>query len=429
MLFILLYQSLFFFIYPFFFLYFSAVLLLKGEKRRWSQLLLGLVGEKRKKIGGKCIWIHGVSGGEITLIKELIEIAPSQQLFHITTSNATGYQLLEKAYCHSPRISYSYHPLDLFFVIIPGLRAIKPQKFIVIEHDQWPLLLYTLKKFGVPRYLINIEFKPRDLKRYRQFPFVLKHLFNFTAFTYQNPRAKHLAASLGLEQIAPSLFAQNLKFLSIFQKFHPGGLAPRKSQKFFVGTKKRKLITLGSTHPPEEAELVPLLLPSPLERSKRQLCIIPRDPGRAPALMKYFSQKENVKRPYRCAYLSHLEQKNDPTVDLYIANTMGLSLDIYAGSDLVLIGDSFRPSQGGHNFLEPLVFGTPCIYGENLKIFPDIVSLFEKENLTHRAAYQVLPDLVAQLLIQSPSKKMIREKTRLILENNLPPTSALSKLF
>lgn len=436
MFFILFYQILFFIAYPFIFLYFSLFLLPKGEITRWRHLLLGLTGKIKKNTKGKCIWIHGVSGGEIKLVKELLEIAPSNQFFHLTTSNITGYQVLGKAYSHSSTISYSYHPLDFFFVIYPWIRAINPRKLIVVEHDQWPCSLYLLKKIGVTRYLVNIEFKPQDLKRYRRFPFILKYVFNYTAFTYQNVHAQDLAKTLCLNQIGHSLFAQNLKFLNLFQH-HLKRKNPSKHKIPFDKLKNKKLITLGSTHFPEEEQLLPHMTSSQADWSNRQLCIIPRDPKRASTLMKNFSRKFINKEKgelVNCAYLNSLHKKNNPEVHIYIVNTMGLSLDIYAVSDLVLIGDSFRVSQGGHNFLEPLIFGTPCIYGDNLKVFSDIAALCEEEKLTYRAVYEELPILMNKLLADSrhdEKKKKVerREKIRQIIKQNKPPKDIVLQLF
>ena len=424
MFFIFTYQLIFTCLYPFLIIFFTAKLLIKGDVTRWRQLLFGKL---EGNASPKDIWIHGVSGGEITLIKALLKIAPNKHTFHLTTSNGSGYQLLEKEYIHSQTVSYSYHPLDIFFIIIPWLKKIKPKTLIVIEHDQWPCLLYYLNNGKIPRYLINIEFKPRDLKRYKWFPFPLKYLFNFSAFTYQNAAAQEEGVKLGLDNIASSLFNQNLKFLMMAQSTNrrPATGSRKKKKTGFTANKKRALITLGSTHCPEEKNIVPKLFFFQNNRIQRQLCIIPRDPTRAPALMRAFNNQ------YNCAYLSSLAVENDPAVDIYIVDTMGLSLSLYAISALVIIGDSFRPTQGGHNFLEPLYSGTPCVYGQHLKIFSDITPQFEKMKLTYRCTYQDLAIIAHDLL--SPRhvtlRKYRRHMSRRLIRQCLPPKEAILKLF
>ena len=400
-------------LYPFLIVFLILKQPIQKDKKKIKQILFGKIITTPKDI-----WIHGVSGGEVILIKELLKSAPQSLSFHLTTSSLTGYQLLEKEYSRSKHISYSYHPLDLFFIIQPWFNKIKAKKLIVIEHDQWPFILFYLKKKNIPSYLVNIDFKPRDLKRYQQFSFLLKYLFNFDFFSYQNQEARQIGASLKLDKIAPSLFEQNLKLLMTARFMKNTHLSLTQQTH-----RKRKWITLGSSHAPEEELLVPQLLSNEQDLADRQLFVIPRHPNRSTELMHLFSKK------YKCAYLNNLSDIRFEA-DIYLVNKMGLSLNIYQLSDLVLIGDSFRPTQGGHNFLEPLYFGKPCIYGQYLRTFSDLSVSFEKEKITYRCEVKNLAPLVKQLLTSKNSKReRKRVKAYQIIKQHLPSQKKISDLF
>ena len=65
--------------------------------------------------------------------------------------------------------------------------------------------------------------------------------------------------------------------------------------------------------------------------------------------------------------------------DVFILDTIGQLLFFYAVSDIVFIGGSLI-KKGGHNILEPALFGRPILFGPHMFNFRDMSELFIKRS-------------------------------------------------
>ena len=70
--------------------------------------------------------------------------------------------------------------------------------------------------------------------------------------------------------------------------------------------------------------------------------------------------------------------------NVIIVAEMGRLLDMYAISDIAIVGGTYKPF-GGHNPLEPAAFARPVFFGPHMEDFADIVT----EMLAEEAACQV----------------------------------------
>jgi 3-deoxy-D-manno-octulosonic-acid transferase len=107
---------------------------------------------------GKAIWLHGVSAGEVRLIKPLIaelkRRLPGAQYF-ATTITPAGRRVLDQ-FAAEESLVVSYFPLtDLPWVVARFVKAVRPRVFISTEAEAWPNLNYALKRRGVKRLLVN----------------------------------------------------------------------------------------------------------------------------------------------------------------------------------------------------------------------------------------------------------------------------------
>ena len=358
------------------------------------------------------LWIHAVSGGEVMLAKTILNLISQVNIrVHITTQNSTGYSLLRKYYLNKHQVQFSYHPYDLPCLVNRFLNGLSPRRLFVVEHDLWPNMLAGCRKKGIRVILLNADFKPRDISRYRRFSWILPHIFNIDEIIPQHPHALETAQSLGLDRLAVIHSPANLKYL------FPENISVKNKISLRRGNKR--VVVLASTHFPEEKKLLDVLGDLP---GVKFICM-PRHPHRGSTLFREFRSR------FRTCLYSFATPGEMAAANLVIVDTMGLSSSVYQAADLVLIGDSFRPSQGGHNFLEPLRFRKPVIYGPYLRTFSDITPLFEEKGAVVRCSLENLRGIAETLLISPKERRLRGEKGYRLLKKIDPRKQMLKKIL
>ena len=77
----------------------------------------------------------------------------------------------------------------------------------------------------------------------------------------------------------------------------------------------------------------------------------------------------------------------EPRADAVVLDTIGELAQLYQLATAVFVGGSLVPA-GGHNILEPAVFGKPIVFGPHMQNFAEIAEAF----LANGAAVQVHSD-------------------------------------
>jgi 3-deoxy-D-manno-octulosonic-acid transferase len=84
---------------------------------------------------------------------------------------------------------------------------------------------------------------------------------------------------------------------------------------------------------------------------------------------------------------SALAIDSEPRADAVVLDTIGELAQVYQIATAVFVGGSLVPA-GGHNILEPALFGKPIIFGPHMENFAEIAEAF----LANGAAVQVRND-------------------------------------
>jgi len=110
-----------------------------------------------------------------------------------------------------------------------------------------------------------------------------------------------------------------------------------------------------------------------------RLIIAPRKPER-------FDDVERLARRsgWKVARRSELRVDAEPRQDVVVLDTIGELAQLFQVATVVFVGGSLVDA-GGHNILEPAVFGKPIIFGPHMQNFAEIAGAF----LDNRAAVQV----------------------------------------
>ncbi|MCK4590619.1 MAG: glycosyltransferase, partial [Candidatus Latescibacteria bacterium] len=158
----------------------------------------------------------------------------------------------------------------------------------------------------------------------------------------------------------------------------------------------RQAIVAGSTREGEEKILIEAFAELRRDFEHLLLVLAPRHLNRVPEVEALVSEAG-----FTVARKSRLKSA-DQEVDIVVLDTMGELSSVYASAQVAFVGGSLVPV-GGHNPLEPAVWGVPVLFGPYMEQ-QGAAALLEKG-----AAFQVeqadqLVQTIAQLL-EDPSKR------------------------
>lgn len=325
------------------------------------------------------VWFHVCSLGETRALKPVLELLKNQDV-KITTITHTG-QAEAKKYDADIR----YLPYEMF---IPFW--VKKQKvLIVLEAEFWFMLFAVMRAKGTKIVLLNARISEKSAKKYLQFAWFYKRLFQYVDIIYAQSEAdKNRFLALGARNIE---VIGNIKLA--------GKIVKTKNYK----KPKQELIVAGSTHDGEEEMIIKSFVEYK-KQSDATLIVVPRHPERFKSvyeLMKIYADKN-------CLTLSKFSQKKEFNSDMILVDAMGELNNIYAISDIAIIGGAFKKNIGGHNPLEPAHFGCKIITG---KYFHDQKELFK---YVYHVQY-VEPDEIHRALMECKNlpPSLVEEKINL----------------
>jgi 3-deoxy-D-manno-octulosonic-acid transferase len=198
----------------------------------------------------------------------------------------------------------------------------------------------------------------------------------------------------------------------------PGGAAglergaDRVLRYFHVAT-QRPVIVAGSTMPGEHEivlkafERVRTLTGNPL------LILAPRKP-------EHFADAEALSRDagFRTVRRSRLTIDEEIKADVVLLDTIGELAQVYQVAWVVFVGGSLVDI-GGHNIMEPAIYGKPIVFGPHMQNFAEIAESF----LGADAALQIrdgreLEDTLIDLLANPARRTRLGEAARALVDAN-----------
>lgn len=337
-----------------------AILLAKPRCRRGLSQRLGLVLPEGMSDGRPLLWVHAVSLGEAVAVAPLVKVLharyPAYRII-VSTVTETGREAVEQRLAGVA--DHCYAPLDFPWVTAKVVRQLKPQLFLFIETELWPNLLRELGRCGVPTVLVNGRLSSRSFGRYRLIrPFLRQVLESVTACLVQSDRDAERMTALGAR---PDRVARtgNIKFdQPLPGPVNGAGFLSRDRLGLADG---EELIVAGSTHPGEEGELLAAYQTLVREFPRLVLLLAPRHIERAAEV------ETAVNRIGLPALRRSMERASAVTPNLsgprvLILDTRGELALVYREAVLAYVGGTLIPV-GGHNLLEPAVWGTPVFFG------------------------------------------------------------------
>jgi 3-deoxy-D-manno-octulosonic-acid transferase len=335
------------------------------------------------KQGRQLIWIHAVSLGEtkavIPLIKRLKGL-PVPPLILLSTTTQTGHA---EGLKYAPADHHVYLPFDFSYVIRPIMRRISPDLVVLTETDFWYHFQQAAKENGARIVLINGKISERSFERLSRLPFVSKHLFGpIDHFFLQGELYQQRFTQLNIPASKLTITG-NLKLDSESETCDAAALKKQ------LGLTSELVLTLGSTHDPEERLFIAAYKQLMQQFPTLKMLVVPRHPERFEAVA-HLLQAEN---------LSFSRWSQDRTLQdkrILLVDAMGVLKRCYQISDIAFVGGSFTEKVGGHNILEPAFYGKPVIFGPYMHSQPDFLDLVR----TYYSGLQVDAEILLPTLVQ-----------------------------
>jgi 3-deoxy-D-manno-octulosonic-acid transferase len=361
------------------------------------------------------IWIHAVSVGEALTARaiagDLKARYPHLRLF-VSTTTMTGQQVAKQSFQMADGVFF--FPIDLGVIVRRVLDILRPRLFVMMETEIWPNLLQECRARGVKTVVINGRISTRSFPRYRLVkPLFRRVLTLIDRFCVQGHETAGRLAELGAPRDRITITG-SLKFDALQVPGASGAArGAERVLRYFGVAEGRAVVVAGSTMPGEHEivlqafERIRTLANNPL------LVLAPRKP-------EHFGEAASLSRQsgFRTVLRSELAIDEEVRADVVVLDTIGELAQVYQAATVVFVGGSLVPT-GGHNILEPAVYGKPIVFGPHMQNFAEIAEAF----LAGHAAVQVksgreLEDALIELLSESEARARLGDRARALVEAN-----------
>jgi 3-deoxy-D-manno-octulosonic-acid transferase len=328
--------------------------------------------------GCPVVWFHGVSVGEIHLLRSLIarfrERFPHWRCV-VSTTTDTGHDEARKCF---PDLAVIDWPFDFTWAVQSALRRVRPSLVVLAEGEVWPNFVWAASRMGIRLAIVNGRMSPRSASRYRKVHALVHPLFaRFDLITAQTDEYREHYQALGATHVVAT---GNIKY--------DGVQTDRANSKTramgeMLGVWPGEIVWVaGSTQDPEERLCLAIYAKARQAQPRLRLILVPRHRERFDEVARLLQESglPFVRR-------SRLEAGYvPPSGAVILADSMGELSAIWGLADIAYVGGSLDGKRGGQNMIEPAAYGSAVLFGPHTWNFKDPVA-----NLLGRnAAVQVM---------------------------------------
>jgi len=364
--------------------------------------------------GDESIWIHAVSVGETltarALIGELKGRYPALKLF-LSTTTMTGHEV---ARALADVDGVFYFPLDWGFTVRRTLDVVRPRLFVMMETEIWPTVLRECRERGIATMLANGRVSKRSFARYTLIRrFFRRVLDDVDRFCMQSEEAARRIVALGAD---PSrvVVTGSLKFDSLdWPGVGPHGQSRDRVLRYFRLSPGRPVVIAASTLRGEDQAAFEAFRRVQARWPDALLVVAPRHPERFDEVTRQATEEG-----FRVVRRTNLPVDQSPDADVVVLDTIGELARLYQIASVVFVGGSLVDA-GGHNILEPAMFGKAIVFGPHMHNFAEISAEF----LRGGAAVQVsstreLGETFVALVGDGVRRASLGAAARAIVESN-----------
>jgi 3-deoxy-D-manno-octulosonic-acid transferase len=393
-----------------------------GKYRRglWAKFT-GTVGPLPRSARPRA-WFHGVSVGEIHLLRQVIaafrQRHPDWDCV-VSTTTDTGFDEARKRFSDLPVI---YWPFDFSWAVRRALRSVQPALVVLAEGEIWPNFLLVAEHQAVPVAVINGRMSPRSFARYRRLGGLVRRLLErISLFAVQTDDYADHFRRLG----APPgrvVVSGNVKYDGVqTERDNPRTQELRR----LLHLRPDELVWIaGSTQAPEEEVALDIFRRARADHPHLRLILVPRQRERFDEVAALLSRSL---QPF--ARRTQLTDGSLPT-PVVLVDTIGELSALWGLADVAFVGGSLDGQRGGQNMIEPAAYGAAVVFGPHVWNFRA-----DAERLTRaEAALQVgdaaeLEAAVRRLLGDAAERHRLGAAARRLVEQQQGATQRTVELL
>lgn len=322
---------------------------------------------------GPTVWFHGVSVGEIHLLRQVVALARQRNphwRIVVSASTDTGYDEALKAF---PDLAVIFWPLDFSWAVKAALRRVRPDLVVLAEGEIWPNFLCIASGRGIKVALLNGRMSPRSFRRFRKVGWVARSLFGrFDRILAQNAEYGEHYQALGGRDVRVT---GNVKYDgAASDRNNPRTLKLRQ----LFGIHPDELVWVaGSTQAPEEEVALAIYRKARERFSQLRLILVPRAKDRFAevALLLDRAGEPFVRRSGLGVGVNEggLRARNGGP-EVILVDTIGELSAVWGLADVAFVGGSLDGQRGGQNMIEPAAYGAAVTFGPHTWNFKDTVA-------------------------------------------------------
>ena len=319
----------------------------------------------------QAIWFHVVSVGETNAAQPLIEhYLKAGHPVLVTNTTKTGQARAKSLFLKAPYLDLFqavYLPADQKPLVRQFFSLYQPKLLALVETELWPNLIDQAQHFQVPCLLINARLSEKSAKGYAKVKGLTRGMLqNLQQLLAQDLATQQRFIALGMPSERTRVVG-NIKFdIRAPEDFVEQAVQLQQTWQLA----HRKIITLASTHAPEEQQLLTALKPYFAQHPELLCIVVPRHPERFDEVAVQVQKLQLNMQRRSLAEVIQLDTQ------VYLADSMGEMWLWYALSQACYVGGSLNEPGGGHNILEPIALNVPTVLGKNYFNFQTIVDEF-----------------------------------------------------
>ncbi len=310
--------------------------------------------------GQRPIWFHASSVGEVIASQKLLEGIrerfPDRRLL-VSTFTPTGNKAAKEKLKADGVI---FLPLDFPWAVNRAVKKVNPSVLILMETELWPNLIRKAGSMGIPVVVVNGRISDSSYGKYWFISPLLKKVFEgITLFLMQSEGDAQRVVALGAEQSRVTVTG-NIKF----------DLKPADKAIGIMENWGGPVLLAGSTHKGEDSPVLDIYKGLRERYPVLKLVLAPRHLDRV-------IEVEGMLRERGLQYSKRSGTSDRLDLPVLLLDTLGELMSFYKYADVVFIGGSLVPV-GGHNILEPALYGKPVLFGPHMENFRDSARILEE---------------------------------------------------
>lgn len=314
-------------------------------------------------------WMHGASVGEVQgllpLVSEVRNIFGGEKIF-LSSTSPTGLDRAGEAVDFRRLL-----PIDAGVCVRKALGQVGgADRFVLAETELWPTALTEILAREIPVHIVNGRISDYTLTWYRRLAALFAPLLSrveSVCVADETQRERYLGLGVRREVIhvtghtkydtEPKVISEEAR-ISAHREFFPNN------------TQDAPVVVLGSLRPGEEDAWLRAMSSVVQKGQHVRMVLAPRHMEK----VEYFSQRLNGS-----GLAWRLWSDTTRTAsDVVLLDTMGRLEHAYAIAQLAFVGGTLVDI-GGHNPLEPAMYGVPVVVGPYISVIRDVVEELRRD--------------------------------------------------